>query len=92
MSFSRNGNRSLPVALNNPFRKYPGGQALLITASCAAMAAVTGLLIYSVPSGLTWSETLFLAAPITGCLVLHGVTHRFMGVSCRAANNTGADQ
>lgn len=82
MHLSRNGNRSLPLTLQALARKQLTPHTLFMTACCAAIVAGTGLLIYSAPSGLTWSETLLLVAPVIGCLAMHALMHRFMGTPC----------
>lgn len=92
MSLSHNGNRSLSVAISALGRKHLNAHSLFMIACCAAMIAGTGLLIASAPSGLTWTESLLLAAPMLGCLAMHAVLHRFMGKPCHATNKTGADQ
>jgi len=92
MSFSHNSNRTLTVARPAFGRKSPGAQTLFMAACCLAMVAGTGLLIYSAPSGLTWMETLLLAAPMAGCLAMHVVMHRFMGRSCHSSGKTGGGQ
>ncbi|MCK7615696.1 hypothetical protein [Roseibium sediminicola] len=92
MSLFHTGNRSHAPAIPALSRKHFNAQSLFMIACCAAMIAGTGLLITSAPSGLTWTETLLLAAPMLGCLAMHAVMHRFMGTSCHATNKTGADQ
>ena len=92
MSLSHNNNRSKVVALPALGRKSFNAHTLFMIACCAAMIAGTGLLITSAPSGLTWTETLLLAAPMLGCLAMHAVMHRFMGKSCHATNKSGAEK
>lgn len=92
MRFEDNTNRTPSLAPPVARRGVLNTHTLFMAACCLAMLAGTGLLIYSAPTGLTWTEILFLAGPMLGCVAMHAVLHRFMGKSCHAANKTGADQ
>ncbi|WP_269581273.1 hypothetical protein [Roseibium sp. Sym1] len=92
MSLSQNGTRTLSVASRTSNRKYLDTHTLFMVACCAVLAAGTGLLVVSSPSGLTWSETLVLATPIAGCLAVHAVIYRFMGTTCHSSRKSGADR
>jgi len=92
MSLFHTSNRSEAVALSASGRKSFNAHAFFMVACCTAMVVGTGLLITSAPSGLTWTETLLLAAPMLGGLAMHAVMHRFMGKPCHATNKTGAEQ
>ena len=92
MRFEDTINRTPSVTAKVAGRGLLSPHTLFMAACCLAMLAGTGLLIYSAPSGLTWTETLLLAGPMLGCVAMHAVLHRFMGKTCQAAIKTGADQ
>lgn len=92
MSFEDTTNRTSSVTTPVAARGFLNAHTFFMAACCLAMLAGTGLLIYSAPSGLTWTETLLLAGPMLGCVAMHAVLHRFMGKSCQATNKTGANQ
>ncbi|MBD8892535.1 hypothetical protein [Roseibium litorale] len=60
------------------------GQSLFMLLCCAVMIAAFGFVIAAAPAGQPFAETLLLAAPMFGCVVMHFVMHRIMGKPCHA--------
>lgn len=67
------------------------GRSLFMMACCLAMAGGTVLLMASAPSGTSWADRFWLAAPLLGCVGMHLVMHRFMG-RCAMSGKSQGDQ
>lgn len=59
----------------------------MMWASCLAMLAGTGFVVYAAPPGLGLGRTLLLGLPLLGCLAMHMALPRLTGRSCHGGSH-----